>query len=210
MLTCQVEDHEFESRSVRNIKNKIIIIIKNFRKLLKKIRFLIKLNYFFLISNFYIKKKIFFKCLVFFLYFNLKIKKQFLNKNYVILFFLNNNGNINSCIRTCYIFNVISVLKYSNKKKINSFFNNVLYVKNIFFFIIFFKNKFFIALTIKAFILLKKVKNKKKFLLFIGNEKKSLSKKIFLKMDILLKINTYRKKSLNVNVINGIILNYLK
>ncbi|MFI4913505.1 MAG: hypothetical protein ACH6QR_00680 [Candidatus Carsonella ruddii] len=74
----------------------------------------------------------------------------------------------------------------------------------------YFKKKIFLALTIKACIFLKQIKKIKKFVLIIGNEKKSLIKKINFKIDIFLKIKNYRKKSLNVNVINGILLNYLK
>ncbi|MGK2931032.1 MAG: TrmH family RNA methyltransferase [Candidatus Carsonella ruddii] len=186
------------------------IIIKNFRKSLKKIRNLIKLKFFFILSNLYIKKKFFFKCNSFFLFFHLTIKKNFLNKNYVVLYFLKNNGNINSCIRTCYVYNVISVVNFNIYIYINNIYNNIIYIKNFFFFTLFFKKKIFLALTIKSSIFLKKIKKIKKFILIIGNEKKSLIKKINSKIDIFLKIKTYRKKSLNVNVINGILLNYLK
>ncbi|MGK2912705.1 MAG: TrmH family RNA methyltransferase [Candidatus Carsonella ruddii] len=158
----------------------------------------------------YIKKNFFFKCIFFFLIFNLKIRKKFFNKNYVILYYLKNNGNINSCIRTCYVYNTIAVVNFKKQKYINNIYSNIIYIKNFLFFILFFKNKFFLALTIKAYILLKKIKKIKKFVLIIGNEKKSLIKKINFKIDIFLKIKTYRKKSLNVNVINGILLNYLK
>ncbi|XRA05479.1 MAG: TrmH family RNA methyltransferase [Candidatus Carsonella ruddii] len=161
-------------------------------------------------SNYFIKKKFFFKCNFFFLIFNLKIKKKFFNKNYVILYYLKNNGNINSCIRTCYIFNVISVVNLKKKKNVINIYNNIIYIKNFFFFYFFFKKKIFLALTIKAYIFLKKIKKIKKFVLIIGNEKKSLVKKNNFKIDIFLKIQTYRKKSLNVNAINGILLNYLK
>ncbi|MGK2916034.1 MAG: hypothetical protein ACSLEH_00285 [Candidatus Carsonella ruddii] len=161
-------------------------------------------------SNLYIKKNFFYKCKFFFLIFNLKIKKKFFNKNYVILYYLKNNGNINACIRTCYIFNVISVINLKKKKNIINIYNNIIYIKNFLFFSLFFKKKIFLALTIKAFIYLKKIKKIKKFVLIIGNEKKSLIKKNNYKVDIFLKIKTYRKKSLNTNVINSIVINYLK
>ncbi|MFI4870114.1 MAG: TrmH family RNA methyltransferase [Candidatus Carsonella ruddii] len=127
-----------------------------------------------------------------------------------MLYYLKNNGNINACIRTCYIFNVISVVNFKKKKKITNIYDNIIYIKNFLFFSLFLKKKIFLALTIKAYIFLKKIKKIKKFILIIGNEKKSLIKKINNKIDIFLKIKTYRKKSLNTNVINGIILNYLK
>ncbi|WP_416044556.1 TrmH family RNA methyltransferase [Candidatus Carsonella ruddii] len=138
------------------------------------------------------------------------MRKKFFNKNYVVLFLLKNNGNLYSCIRTCYIYNIIPVLNYKKNKIINSYFNNILFIKNIYFFTKYIKNKIIISLTINSKTLLKKIVLKIKFIIFIGNEKKSLSKKILKKSDILLKINTYRKKSLNVNVVNGIILNFLK
>ncbi|MFI4878700.1 MAG: TrmH family RNA methyltransferase [Candidatus Carsonella ruddii] len=127
----------------------------------------------------------------------------------MILYYLKNNGNVNSCIRTCYTYNVVSVISFKKKHVINLY-NNIVYIKNFFFFLLFFKKKIFLALTTKAYIFLKKIKKIKKFVLVIGNEKKSLIKKINFKIDIFLKIKTYRKKSLNVNVVNGILLNYLR
>ncbi|MFI4883748.1 MAG: TrmH family RNA methyltransferase [Candidatus Carsonella ruddii] len=168
------------------------------------------MNFFFILSNLYIKKNFFFKCKFFFLIFNLKIRKKFFNNNYVVLYYLKNNGNINSCIRTCNIFNIISVVDFKKKKYIVNIYNNIIYIKNFLFFSLFFKKKVFLALTIKAYVFLKKIKKIKKFILIIGNEKKSLIKKINNKIDIFLKIKTYRKKSLNTSVINGIVLNYLK
>ncbi|AFP84099.1 putative RNA methyltransferase, TrmH family [Candidatus Carsonella ruddii HT isolate Thao2000] len=183
------------------------MIIKNFRKILKKIKFLIKQKSFFLMFNIFFKKKKNFKSLSFFLYVKKIIKKKFLLKNFTILYLLKNIGNINVCVRTNYIFNTISIIKYCIKKKINSFYNNIIYIKNLLFFIIFIKKKFtLISLTIKSKIFLNKINIKTNFALLIGNEKKSIKKKILLLFDIILKINTYCKKSLNVNVVNGILL----
>ncbi|WP_211118640.1 TrmH family RNA methyltransferase [Candidatus Carsonella ruddii] len=208
-MACHAEDHGFESRSIRNFINKNILLL-NFRKILKKIKILIKFKIRFFILNFFFKKKFFFKNIFLCIFFKNKYKKKFFNKNYVILYLLKNNGNLYSCIRTCYIYNVIPVLNFIKKKKIYSYFNNIFFIKNIFFFIIYIKSKIIISLTNKSNIILKKIKIVIKFIIFIGNEKNSLSKKILKKSDILLKIKTYRKKSLNVNVVNGIILNYLK
>ncbi|WMC19326.1 MAG: TrmH family RNA methyltransferase [Candidatus Carsonella ruddii] len=183
------------------------MIIINFRKILKKIKLLISLKIFFLICNTFLKKKKFFKCNFFFLYIKNIFNNFFLIKNFVILFLLNNIGNINSCIRTNYLFNVISVIKKKKKKKINSNYNNIFLIKNLNFFLFFIKKKnILISLTTKSFFFLKQIIIKNNFSILIGNEKKSIKKIFFLKSDILLKIKTYCKKSLNVNVVNGIIL----
>ncbi|AFP83915.1 TrmH family RNA methyltransferase [Candidatus Carsonella ruddii] len=183
------------------------MIIKNFRKILKKIKFLVKTKNFFLIFNFFFKKKKFFKSLFLFLYIKNNIIKKFFLKNFTILYLLKNIGNINVCVRTNYIFNSISIINYYYKKKINSFFNNIIYIKNIIFFLFFIKKKYIlISLTTKAKLFFNNIKIKKKFAFLIGNEKKSIKKKILFNFDLLLKINTYCRKSLNVNVINGIFL----
>ncbi|WP_433927735.1 TrmH family RNA methyltransferase [Candidatus Carsonella ruddii] len=186
------------------------MLIYNFRKILKNLKKIIKLKIFFIICNIFFKKNFFFNFNIFCIFFKNKFKKKFFKKNFLILYLLNNNGNICSCIRTCYLYNIISVLNFKKKKLINSYFNNVLYIKNLFFFLRYMNNKILIGLTNKSNIFLKKIKIKINFIILIGNEKKSFQKKIFKKTDILLKIKTYRKKSLNVNVVNGIILNYLK
>ncbi|WMC19924.1 MAG: TrmH family RNA methyltransferase [Candidatus Carsonella ruddii] len=183
------------------------MIIINFRKILKKIKSIVKLKNFFFIFNFFIKKKCFFKFNGFLIYIKNLFKNFFFIKNFVILYLLKNIGNINSCIRTNYTFNINSVVNKKNKKKINSYYNNIFYIKNLFFFLYFIKKKYvLISLTIKSFFLLKQIKIKKNFSILIGNEKKSIKRNIFLKSDILLKIKTYCNKSLNVNVINGIFL----
>ncbi|WGS66731.1 hypothetical protein MEJ65_00350 [Candidatus Carsonella ruddii] len=184
------------------------MIIINFRKILKKIKSLIKLKNFFLICNFFLKKKKFFKCNFFLIYIKNIIKNFFIIKNFVILYLLNNTGNINSCIRTNYLFNTISIINKKKKKKINSNYTNIFFIKNLNFFLYFIKKiTVLISLTIKSCFFLKQIIIKKNFSILIGNEKKSIKKKFFLKSDILLKIKTYCKKSLNVNVVNGILLN---
>ncbi|XZR52651.1 MAG: hypothetical protein ACM3Q7_00340 [Candidatus Carsonella ruddii] len=183
------------------------MIIINFRKILKKIKSLIKLKKIFLLCNFFFKKKFFFKCKFFLIYIKNIFKKFFFIKNFVILYLLNNIGNINSCIRTNFLFNTISVLNKKIKLKINSYYNNIFLIKNLLFFLFFIKKKYIIInLSIKSFFFLKQINIKKFFSILIGNEKKSIKKKIFLKSDIILKIKTYCNKSLNVNVINGIFL----
>ncbi|WMC20521.1 MAG: hypothetical protein PNH44_00350 [Candidatus Carsonella ruddii] len=183
------------------------MIIINFRKILKKIKSVIKLKKKILICNFFIKKKFFFKFNNFLVYIKNIFKNFYFIKNFVILYLLNNIGNINACIRTNFTFNINSVVNEKNKKKINSYYNNIFYIKNLIFFLFFIKKKYvLISLTIKSYFFLKQIKIKKNFSILIGNEKKSIKKKFFLKSDILLKIKTYCNKSLNVNVINGIFL----
>ncbi|BFI90880.1 TrmH family RNA methyltransferase [Candidatus Carsonella ruddii] len=187
------------------------MILINFRKILKKIKSLVIMKKKFLICNFFLKKKNFFKCKYFLIYIKNKFNSFFSLKNSVILYLLNNIGNINSCIRTNFLFNVISIVNNKKKKKINSFYNNIFFIKNLIFFLFFIKkNIILISLTIKSTIFLKQILIKKKFSILIGNEKKSIKKKIILISDILLKIKTYCNKSLNVSVVNGIILYKIK
>ncbi|WP_432782729.1 TrmH family RNA methyltransferase [Candidatus Carsonella ruddii] len=146
----------------------------------------------------------------FFLYFENSFKKKIINKNFSILYFLKNNGNIHSCIRTCYLFKIISVIKKKNHKYINSYYQNIFFVKNIFFFLLYFKKKkLIIGLSINSNIDLKKINNNINFVIFIGNETKSFIKLFYKKFDLILKIETYCKKSLNVSVVNAITLHYL-
>ncbi|BCG49281.1 TrmH family RNA methyltransferase [Candidatus Carsonella ruddii] len=171
---------------------------------------IIKLNAFFILFNFFFKKKFLYKNNNFFLYFKNFFKKKIINKNFSILYFLKNNGNINSCIRTCHLFNIISVIKKKNHKHINSYYYNIFFVKNIFFFLLFFKKKkLIIGLSINSSISIKKINNNTNFIVFVGNEKKSFVRLFYKKFDLILKIETYCKKSLNVSVVNAISLHYL-
>lgn len=198
MLACHVEDHGFKSRSIR-------MIFFNFRKILKILKKNIKNK--FLFFNKYFKKNFFYKFNLNFIFFYNKQSLKIKNNNFIILYFLKNIGNINSCIRTIKLFNSVSIIKLNIKNKIISCFNNVFFIKKISFFLFFIKKKkVLISLTTKSKNFLKKIKIKINFVLLIGNEKNSLKKKYFLKSDFLLKIKTYCKKSLNVNVVLGIIL----
>ncbi|WP_432782492.1 hypothetical protein V7Z35_00365 [Candidatus Carsonella ruddii] len=66
-----------------------------------------------------------------------------------------------------------------------------------------------IGLSINSNIDLKKINNNINFVIFIGNETKSFIKLFYKKFDLILKIETYCKKSLNVSVVNAITLHYL-
>ncbi|AFP83725.1 putative RNA methyltransferase, TrmH family [Candidatus Carsonella ruddii CS isolate Thao2000] len=122
------------------------------------------------------------------------------------MYFLKNYGNILSCIRTCFIFNVYCIIKKNiNDSFIN--FNNFLKINKIYFFLKNNKkNYLLISLSIKSFLNILNFNLKQSVIILLGNEKNSLNKKFFLLSDIILKIKTYCKKSLNVNVVNGICL----
>ncbi|AFP84280.1 TrmH family RNA methyltransferase [Candidatus Carsonella ruddii] len=183
----------------------------NFRKFLKNIKNIVKLNLNFLIVNsFYKKNEFYFNITNFFLIFNNYNKFVFKKKNFLNIYLVKNYGNINSCIRTCYMFNVYVIIKNFFFKKFLINYNNVIFIKNNIFLLKFIKKtNCIISLSINSDIVLNNFKITKNFLIIIGNEKYGIKNSIILYSDFILKINTYKNKSLNLSITNGIALYYL-
>ncbi|BAF35084.1 hypothetical protein CRP_053 [Candidatus Carsonella ruddii PV] len=123
------------------------------------------------------------------------------------MFLVKNFGNINSCIRTCYMFNVYVIIKniYINSFVIN--YNNIIFIKNNILLLKFIKKtNCIVSLSISSYFVLNNFKLLKKFVIVIGNEKYGINNSIILHSDFILKIKSYRKKSLNLSIVSGITL----